>query len=83
MSSSNASATTENKMSELKHALEELTVSMASLKPGQTWKGLIYPKYADAAMQHFQSLGYGVKENGERTEQGFSWVLITKRKCQF
>lgn len=71
-------------MSELKRTLEELTVSIASLKPGQTWKGLIYPKYAEAAMRHFQSLGYGVKEQWERTEdQDLSWVLITKRKCQF
>jgi len=71
-------------MSELKRTLEELTILIASLKPGQTWKGLIYPKTAEAAMQHFQSLGYGVKEELEHTEgRDVSWVLITKRKCQF
>lgn len=72
-------------MSELKRTLEELTIFMASLKPGQTWKGMIYPKTAEAAMRHFKSLGYGVEELCEQTEEGrdLSWVLITKRKCQF
>ena len=71
-------------MSKFNYELAELTVEIASLKPGQTWIGLIQPKYAEATVQHFQSLGFGVKEELEHTEgRDVSWILITKRKCQF